>query len=414
MLDRQPNDVLFSVISFLGGPDFALVSGTCRTLYKAVGEAAVALFLALFGKRQPRIMTRLVIFRMIEKARVCSSADARDLALWSATHNYPHTIAQLGNTRTFADIMSARRASDGATPLYLACERGHTDIVRMLVRSLDGEAIALRTTLINRGTKDGCSPLHAAAKRGNAAIAAILLSSPVCDIDSGNSTGETPLFLAAINARVRVVELLLNHDGADVDKATHVRGDSGGLNSLTASCGRGHFELVRRLLSFGANVHVRTALGNTPVITAAEAGFADIVQLLIDHGADIEAQTNSGKTAVYAAAENGHVDAVSVLMDANCCVSTPTYRNKTPLYAAAEQGFVGIVKLLLRRTTKQDLFTETTYGTTPLFIASKQRNHTVKSLLVDFCLQCDSKSKKVKQRPQPPGRPLTPRFREDM
>ena len=237
----------------------------------------------------------------------------------------------------------------------------------------------------------------------------------MCEIDYTNNAGETPLFIAAVNANVRVVKLLLSHEGTDVDKATHVRGDTGGLNSLTASCGRGHIALVREFILSGANVHVRTALGNTPLIVAAEAGFGDIIQLLLDQGADIEAQTSSGKTAVYAAAENGHVDAVRVLMDANCCVSTPTYRNKTPLYAASEQGFVEIVKLLLRRSTKQDLFTETTYGTTPLFIASKQRNHTVKSLLVDFCLQCDSRSKKTRQRRQPSsGRPLTPRFREDM
>ena len=413
MLSQQPNDVLFCVASFLGGQDCAIVSITCRTLYKVIGEATVSLFLELFGKTQPRLMARVVIFRLVQKARVCSNADAKDLALWSAAYGYPRAISQIANTQTLAAIMNARRASDGATPLYLACDHGHVEIVRAFVCSLGGEGVPVQTALINRGTKDGCTPLHAAAKRGNADIVAILLSSPLCDIDSGNSVGETPLFLAAVNAREHVVKLLLSHEGTDVDKATHIRGDSGGVNSLTASCGRGHFALVQQLLTFGANVYVRTALGNTPIIVAAEAGFADIVQLLIDRGADIEAQTNSGKTAIYAASENGHVDTVRVLMDANCCVTTPTYRNKTPLYAAAEQGFVGIVKLLLRRTTKQDLFTETTYGTTPLFIASKQRNHTVKSLLVDFCLKCDTKSKKAKPRCQS-GRPLTPRFREDM
>ena len=43
-----------------------------------------------------------------------------------------------------------------------------------------------------------------------------------------------------------------------------------------------------------------------------------------------------------------------------------------------------IVKLLLPHSTKDDLFFETTYGTTPLFIANKQGNAQIKDLLMQF------------------------------
>merc|ERR1712154_684699 len=75
-------------------------------------------------------------------------------------------------------------------------------------------------------------------------------------------------------------------------------------------------------------------------------------------------------------------------------VRRETCRGKIPLYAAAEKQFVEIVKEILPFTKERDLFKLTHYGTTAMFIASKQSNKTVKKMLVAFC----SNQKKIKSQ----------------
>lgn len=63
----------------------------------------------------------------------------------------------------------------------------------------------------------------------------------------------------------------------------------------------GHFELVRLLLEYGANVNVRYHCFldhgpggwtmRTPLSLAAELGYQDIVEFLQDRGAEVPAQS---------------------------------------------------------------------------------------------------------------------------
>ena len=54
------------------------------------------------------------------------------------------------------------------TPLYVACENGHLDVVRML---LSTEGIDP-----NRATKDGGTPLYIACEKGHLDVVRMLLS----------------------------------------------------------------------------------------------------------------------------------------------------------------------------------------------------------------------------------------------
>jgi len=46
-----------------------------------------------------------------------------------------------------------------------------------------------------------------------------------------------------------------------------------------------------------------------------------------------------------------------------------TSGKKTALYAAVEKNHIECVKFLLRKCKQEDLYTETSFGTTPLFCA---------------------------------------------
>ena len=69
-----------------------------------------------------------------------------------------------------------------------------------------------------------------------------------------------------------------------------------------------HLELVRLLISKGANVNARQVNGITPLHTAAHYGNQELINILIRAGADPKIKTNDGKTPKNMAFENGYSD----------------------------------------------------------------------------------------------------------
>ena len=74
--------------------------------------------------------------------------------------------------------------------------------------------------------------------------------------------------------------------------------DNAGYTPLHEACSRGHLEIARILLQYGAN-HSETALsGIRPLHEAIENGHVEIVRLLISYGADPCLATYSGQMPV--------------------------------------------------------------------------------------------------------------------
>jgi ankyrin repeat protein len=375
-----PNDTLYTTMCFLWGGEMASCSQVCRELYNVIGETVVSGFLVEFGGRHPRRMMRNVLFRMYEKVRVRSMSNMKGIMLWSSHHGYLRAVRGCIADERWHAKLKIRRPSDGATPLFLAAEQNNLPIVR---------ALCARGVEINLGTFEGFSPLHAAAREGHASVARFLIGAKA-DLTKTDSSGYSPMMLAAGQGHAKIVRLLAEA-GVRVDVATKIfksDADQGGETALHRACEKGHAEMVGLLLDMdksGSMINSVTGQGRTSLITAAEEGQQECVQILLEKGANVHITTKAGKGALYLACERGHVEIVKQLLEAGADPGQYTCRKKIPLYTAAEQGNLAMVKVLLPFTTKAHLFIETTYGTTPLFIATRSGNGDVKDLLVDFC-----------------------------
>ena len=74
--------------------------------------------------------------------------------------------------------------------------------------------------------------------------------------------------------------------------------DNAGYTPLHEACSRGHLEVARILLKYGAS-HSETALsGIRPLHEAIENGHIEIVRLLISYGADPCLATYSGQLPI--------------------------------------------------------------------------------------------------------------------
>lgn len=111
---------------------------------------------------------------------------------------------------------------------------------------------------------------------------------------------------------------------------------------LVAAAEAGCPEIVRILLDHGADPSPRAAV--PPLVTAAERGQLAIVTMLIDAGADLDALDEHGSTALASAAHSGAREVVEQLIKAG---ASPSLGTPPPISAAAEEGHVAIVEILL-------------------------------------------------------------------
>ncbi len=85
-------------------------------------------------------------------------------------------------------------------------------------------------------------------------------------------------------------------------------------DALVTAAYEGEFDLVRLLISGGANPNVTNEHGDTAVMLAAEHGYDAIVEFLLDHGAEIDVKDQDGDTALDIARYHECKDTVSLLL----------------------------------------------------------------------------------------------------
>ena len=104
--------------------------------------------------------------------------------------------------------------------------------------------------------------------------------------------------------------------------------DNAGYTPLHEACSKGHLDIARLLLQYGAN-HSETAhSGIRPLHEAVENGNIEIVRLLLSYGADPGLATYSGQTPLMIAEENKTmIEILKITLDDWMFSFSPAHRN---------------------------------------------------------------------------------------
>ena len=127
------------------------------------------------------------------------------------------------------------------------------------------------------------TPLHHAAQRGHEEIVELLLFRGA-DPDLQDYGGHTPLHRAATYGAAGAIDILLQYDSA-----LDLRDDYGRTPLLLVARESGSAEAARTLLEHGADPDALDRFGASSLNLAAWRGFAGVVDALLDHSAALEA-----------------------------------------------------------------------------------------------------------------------------
>ena len=162
---------------------------------------------------------------------------------------------------------------------------------------------------------------------------------------TGDLLGATPLWLASYNANGSVGGF--GGDGNQQQPALE----------MTAQAGAQSTAIIRALLDGGADLHLTTVDGTTPLMVAAGLGRCTFqpgiqrgrrsasaeasVTVLLDAGADVNAINEADFTALHGAAMRGLDEVIKILVDRGAHINARDYRGRTAyrLAEGAKQSF---------------------------------------------------------------------------
>lgn len=125
----------------------------------------------------------------------------------------------------------------------------------------------------------------------------------------------TPLICASKRNHVEIIKLLLSQ-GANIDNP-----DREGTTPLMYACMGNNYNAIKLLLERGANHYIKNINGNSALIYACEMCMLNSVQLLLDYGANLNTKNKQDMTPLMCATEFCNVDVIEALLMLNMKVS---------------------------------------------------------------------------------------------
>nr|XP_002128243.1 protein fem-1 homolog B-like [Ciona intestinalis] len=203
-------------------------------------------------------------------------------------------------------------------------------------------------------TADGetYSPFLLAVRQGYTQLVRLLLVE--FNVDSSKHKGTlnfdgyfienaSPLWCAAACGYFDIVKLLISN-GANVNDTTSTRS-----TPLRAACFHGNLSIVDYLLKHGADANLPNQYNNTCLMVSAFRGNLEVVEYLLHYGVDVNAQAQCGGTALHFACDSRQLGIVEALVNAGCDI---TIKNKSCLTApmvAADACHSDVIEFFTRR-----------------------------------------------------------------
>ncbi|MBP5403979.1 MAG: ankyrin repeat domain-containing protein [Elusimicrobiaceae bacterium] len=265
-------------------------------------------------------------------------------------------------------------------PLSKACEKGHIEIAEYLLKTDKNSQETLDEALVELCSSSSYYDNETAKVN----LAKLLLKQGAQANSHADAFNQTPLHGASSRGPLELVKLLVSN-GADVNAI-----NEDGTTPLRDAVQEDKLEIAKFLLQQGANQTINQRYefkngsssgdGETALFNASSAAMA---KLLIENGAQIAVVNKAGQSVLLNAINKRNPELVKVLLDNGAEVNKQDNKGTTALLSAVRDSWytsdTEIVKLLLDRGAGVNIADKE--GNTPLSLAKKETNSEVIALL---------------------------------
>ncbi len=187
-------------------------------------------------------------------------------------------------------------------------------------------------------------------------------------------TSHEEIFKAAAEGSLAKVQELVEKD-PELIKAR----DGEECSPLHRASEAGHIDIVKYLLSRGADIDSRNNANQSPLLYAAFRGKPAIVSLLLEKGADFRALDRYGRTVLHYPVREGHKDVVEILVKKGMSITVEDGMGVSPLRFAIERGHAEIMDIFV---TSKSLDVGSDSGRLALHLAAAQGQKEIADLLI--------------------------------
>ncbi len=220
---------------------------------------------------------------------------------------------------------------DGETPLTLAIKQGNTEIIALVMHrakaalkndldetplwlAIDHGDLFIAQKLIDKGARvdhksKGETSVFQAVRTDQLNMLALLIKNGA-NPSLANAEGLIPLQVAVTSQKINMAKILLNRSMQPYEDANWK--NAIGEPLLVQAVENNDYEMVRLLLSHGAQTNYADHMDNTPLHMAANLGYKRIASLLLEHGADPASTNMLGETARQMAESKGHQELLDI------------------------------------------------------------------------------------------------------
>uniref|UniRef100_A0A8D8A120 Ankyrin-1 n=1 Tax=Culex pipiens TaxID=7175 RepID=A0A8D8A120_CULPI len=259
--------------------------------------------------------------------------------------------------------------SSTKTALHIAAQRGHNDVIKLLINSKAD---------VNIQNGKGQSPLHFSPtpKTYN------LLVREGANENVTDCNGNTVLHIAARDNRLELVEFLLNKKSSDVDCKNRI-----GQTAFHFASYGGHERIVELLIRKNANINVKDNLAKTAIFYAVKREHSSMIRCLKKHSAEID--LNDYKGMLHTAVRQYKTEQVVSLLMVGVDVNEVDEYDRTALHWAASLAHSEAVFHLVAAGANVNTLDK--YGNYPLNYAAvcyNLREHMI-GYLIDYSTNID-------------------------
>ncbi|KAF8795282.1 Ankyrin-3 like protein [Argiope bruennichi] len=311
----------------------------------------------LHTKQQQELFTALSegsILKVIKSIRKGADIKALDINLWASLHFAAKgpSLEVLKFVLHYNFDPNVRNASL-QTALHIAAIHGRLVIVDYLIE--------VANTPIDDRDIDGKTPLHYACENGHLDVTKYLIKHKA-KTNSKDVFGYSPMYYAIAKSHNEIANFLM-----EKEYSVNVIVGPCKLTALHIAAGKGCLDMINSLLKKGANVNFLSDMHIVPLHYAAKGGHFEVVKCLIEKGAKVDVESVDGLTPLHWAAETGNKEVVDILLF-NGANTNATYLNSiSPLAFAAKNGYSSIVKILIDNGANVKT---TSFEINPIFFAA--------------------------------------------